>query len=85
MIRIGHGADGVHHIADGRPVLAVGGDVGLGALPEHIGGDIHPGVVESVAGVHQESLHRLGFALAVFVAVVNGPLLEGPCAVGKRI
>ena len=39
--------------------------------------------MEPVAGVHQESLHRLGLALAVFVAVVNGPLLEGPCAVGE--
>ena len=75
MVGIGHAGDGVHRRADGRPVLAAGGDVGIGALAEHVAGQIVPRAVEPLRRVQQEPLHRLGLALAVGVAVVDGPRL----------
>ena len=75
MIGIGHAGDGVHRRADGRPVLAAGGDVGVGALAEHVAGQVVPGAVKPLRRVQQEPLHRLRLALAVGVAVVDGTRL----------
>ena len=75
MIGVRHGADGVHHAADGRPILAVGRDVLFRALAEHIGRHIHPRLMEPVGGILQKPLHRLGLALVIGVAVVDGARL----------
>ena len=72
MVGIGHAGNGVHRRADGRPVLAAGGDIGVGALAEHVAGQIVPGTMEPLRRVQQEPLHRLGLALTVGVAVVDG-------------
>ena len=72
MVGVGHAGDGVHHGADGRPVLAAGGDIGIGALAEHVAGDIIPGLVQPLGGIEQEPLHGLRLALAVGVPVVDG-------------
>ena len=75
VIRIGHSGNGVHHRADGGPVLAAGRHIGVGALAEHIAGHIVPRLVQPLRGIHQKPLHRLGLALSIGVLVVDGPRL----------
>ena len=75
MIGVRHGADGVHHIADGGPVLAVGRNVLFRALAEHVCRDIHPRLMEPVGGILQKPLHRLGLALVIVVVIVDGARL----------
>ena len=75
MIRIGHCADSIHHIADGRPILAVGCHIIVGTLSKDIGADIDPFFVENIRSIHQKALDRLGFCLAVSIVEIDGPRL----------
>ena len=71
VVRVRHAADHVDHIADGGPVLPVGGHVAAGGLAEDVGADIHAAIVQLVAGIHQKALDRLRLGLIILVAVVD--------------
>ena len=75
MVRVGHTGDGVHHGADGRPVLTAGRHIGVGAFAEYVAGDVVPGVMQPLRGVDQEPLDRLCLALTVGVFVIDGTRL----------